>query len=219
VISSLPRGSIVQHDSRKRSQHGFKSLFERRQSAIRPLRKAVSPSPLCCGHEASTRTHDSHKQTISTRKGTACLCLLPFSVQSLLYPVPTRRALPASPFVRNKANMCVVIGSIDHATSTCRMCKAFKPQFGRYCACLHPIAAHPNILILPRDVLTSQMFVEIAVITRQEMSSSTGMPKVCPSSMPSLTTIVALTRQLSHIVQHMWVLQGALLKLVPDELY
>ncbi|KAI0091936.1 hypothetical protein BDY19DRAFT_927585 [Irpex rosettiformis] len=27
--------------------------------------------------------------------------------------------------------MCVVVGSIEHATSTCRMCKAFKPQSGR----------------------------------------------------------------------------------------
>ncbi|KAI0693549.1 hypothetical protein BC835DRAFT_1415811 [Cytidiella melzeri] len=73
--------------------------------------------------------------------------------------------------------MCVVVGSIDQATSTCRMCKAFKPQSGRYALRPHLVNVQTGLLTLPQGVPTKVRSAGIVLCIRDMMYRTIRMLK------------------------------------------
>ena len=146
VISSCLEAASCSTTSK--TKHGYEAVcLNVYFHVVQPSSNPVLLS-LPCGRRVSrAESHGSPKRTISAaRKRTACLCLLLFPVQSLLYSVPaSQSSLPLS-FAPVIASMCYVYGSIDQATGTCRMCKVFKPSTGR-CVLLQllPISVPPHI--------------------------------------------------------------------------
>lgn len=151
VISSCLEAASCSTTSK--TKHGYEAVsFKHLRSVVQPSSNPVLLPPPCSRRVSCSESHGSPKRTISAaRKRTACLCLLLFSVQSLLYSVPESQSPLASSFAPLIASMCYVIGSIEHATGTCRMCKVFKPSTGRC------VPRPPLVTQLPPHLCCPQM--------------------------------------------------------------